>query len=100
MGVFSNLLSFEVFLQGIPDLADSAMGRVQASHAALQAAGRDHRQSRARRRSAQGMPPDIPGGRNDDAVARQLREVAQAGRNPEPKARLWDEYRRYKRGTP
>tara|TARA_B100001057_G_scaffold232694_1_gene232889 strand:- start:2927 stop:4105 length:1179 start_codon:yes stop_codon:yes gene_type:complete len=40
-------------------------------------------------------PEDIPSGRDDDVVARQLREAAM--REPDPKLReaLWDEYRNY-----
>jgi hypothetical protein len=41
----------------------------------------------------------MPDGSDDDVVARQLREAAQAEQDPELRARLWDEYRRYKRGT-
>lgn len=47
-----------------------------------------------------GLPPDIPDGSDDDVVARQLREAAEKETNPELRARLWEEYRRYKRGTP
>jgi len=44
-------------------------------------------------------PSDIPDGSNDDVVARQLREAAEKETDPELKAKLWEEYRRYKRGT-
>ena len=44
-------------------------------------------------------PTDIPDGSNDDVVARQLREAAEKETDPELKAKLWEEYRRYKRGT-
>lgn len=44
-------------------------------------------------------PSDIPDGSDDDVVARQLREVAEKETDPELKAKLWEEYRRYKRGT-
>lgn len=43
------------------------------------------------------VPEDIDDGRNDDVVARQLREAAQYESDPELAARLWDEYREYKR---
>ena len=33
---------------------------------------------------------------NDDELARQLRQAAEAEKNPEKKAKLWREYRRYK----
>ena len=44
-------------------------------------------------------PKDIPDGRNDDVVARQLREAAEKEADPELKKKLWDEYRRYKSGS-
>jgi hypothetical protein len=44
-------------------------------------------------------PSDIPDGSDDDVVARQLREAAERETDPELKAKLWEEYRRYKRGT-
>jgi len=50
-------------------------------------------------RGAHGRPADIPDGSDDDVVARQLREAAEKETDPELKAKLWDEYRRYKRGT-
>lgn len=45
-----------------------------------------------------GRPADIPDGRDDDVVARQLREAAEKETDPELKKRLWDEYRKYKTG--
>jgi hypothetical protein len=45
------------------------------------------------------QPTDIPDGSDDDVVARQLREAAEKETDPELKAKLWEEYRRYKRGT-
>ena len=43
-------------------------------------------------------PPDIPHGRDDDIVARQLREAASKETNAVLKEKLWEEYRRYKAG--
>ncbi len=43
-------------------------------------------------------PPGTPDGSDDDIVARQLREAAQAEDDPELRARLWAEYRHYKTG--
>lgn len=43
-----------------------------------------------------GVPDDIPDARDDDIIARQLREAAVAENDPELKEKLWDEYRRYK----
>ena len=39
---------------------------------------------------------DIPSGDDDDVVARQLREAAEAETDPEVKEKLWEEYRKYK----
>ncbi|MDM3870733.1 hypothetical protein QSV34_05140 [Porticoccus sp. W117] len=44
------------------------------------------------------IPNDIPDGRDDDIVARQIREAAQNETDPELREKLWDEYRRYKNG--
>jgi len=41
------------------------------------------------------IPNDIPSPQGDDIVAQQLREAAIAERDPELKAKLWEEYRRY-----
>lgn len=59
---------------------------------------------RAGAKSAQGnnaggrgaIPPDIPDGRDDDIVARQLREAAMKEQDPALKEKLWEEYRKYK----
>ena len=44
------------------------------------------------------VPDDIPSPQGDDIVAQQLREAAVAETNPELKAKLWDEYKKYKAG--
>jgi hypothetical protein len=41
-------------------------------------------------------PPDVGDGRDDDVVARQLREAALNEKDPAIREKLWDEYRRYK----
>jgi len=43
-----------------------------------------------------GVPDDIPAAKDDDIIARQLREAAQQETDPELKEKLWDEYRKYK----
>ena len=43
-------------------------------------------------------PPDIPDGRDDDIVARQLREAADKETDPVLREKLWEEYRKYKAG--
>ncbi len=40
-------------------------------------------------------PDDIPSGRDDDVVARQLREAAMTEPDPVLREALWDEYRNY-----
>lgn len=45
------------------------------------------------------VPADIPDGRDDDIVARQLREAAMKETDPELRERLWEEYRKYKQST-
>jgi hypothetical protein len=45
------------------------------------------------------IPADIPDGRDDDIVARQLREAAMKETDPELRERLWEEYRKYKQST-
>jgi len=45
------------------------------------------------------VPTDIPDGRDDDIVARQLREAAMKEMDPELRERLWEEYRKYKQST-
>lgn len=40
-------------------------------------------------------PDDIPSGRDDDVVARQIRELAMNEPDPELREAIWDEYRKY-----
>lgn len=44
------------------------------------------------------QPADIPDGRDDDIVARQLREAAEQEKDPVLRDKLWEEYKRYKAG--
>ena len=46
-----------------------------------------------------GTARGIPDGRDDDIVARQLREAAERESDPQLKEKLWQEYRDYKRGS-
>ena len=41
-------------------------------------------------------PEDIPPAANDDAVAAQIRLAAEVETDPDKKAKLWNEYRKYK----
>ena len=43
-------------------------------------------------------PPNVGSGEDDDIVARQLRELATKETDPEVREKLWDEYRKYKKG--
>ena len=45
-------------------------------------------------------PPDISDGKDDDIVARQLREAAENEQDPELREKLWEEYRKYKTRSP
>ena len=46
---------------------------------------------------ANGKPPaDIPSAENDDIIAKQFRQAAEEETDPVAKAKLWNEYRRYK----
>jgi len=45
------------------------------------------------------IPPDIPDGSDDDLVARQIREAAMSEPDPTLRDKLWEEYRKYKRGA-
>lgn len=42
------------------------------------------------------VPEDIPDAKDDDIIARQLREAAMQESDPELREKLWEEYRRYK----
>ena len=44
------------------------------------------------------IPADLPDAKDDDIVARQLREAATKESDPVLREKLWDEYRRYKNG--
>jgi len=45
------------------------------------------------------VPEDVGDGRDDDVVARQLREAAMSEEDPELREKLWEEYREYKRSA-
>lgn len=45
------------------------------------------------------IPPDIPDGRDDDIVARQIREAAMSENDPELRKKLWQEYKEYKKSN-
>jgi hypothetical protein len=45
------------------------------------------------------VPKDVGDGKDDDVVARQLREAAMKEDDPELREKLWDEYREYKKSV-
>lgn len=48
---------------------------------------------------ATAVPADLGDGKDDDVVARQMREAAMKEKDPAIRERLWEEYRRYKKET-
>lgn len=50
------------------------------------------------RRGTEQLPDDIPDAKDDNIIARQLREAAMAEQDSELKEKLWEEYRKYKKG--
>lgn len=50
------------------------------------------------RRGAEGIPDNLPDAKDDDIIARQLREAALQELDPELQEKLWQEYRKYKKG--
>ncbi|MEA3292204.1 MAG: hypothetical protein U9Q71_07895 [Pseudomonadota bacterium] len=69
----------------------SGTGRPGKGQSGERGAGSDRQQAAAEE--------DIPDGSDDDVVARQLREAAEKETDPELKKKLWEEYRKYKRGS-
>lgn len=60
---------------------------------------RDPGKAKGTGRTRSPVPPDIPDGSDDDIVARQIREAAENETDPALREKLWDEYRRYKKGA-
>jgi hypothetical protein len=77
---------------GNAESADEASGESAASGRRSTVAGAPGNRSGV-------TPEDIPSGDDDDVVARQLREAAEAETDPALREKLWDEYRRYKTGS-
>ena len=81
---------------------DSADGEAEHEGQQSDQQGSDQTATGARGTSSRGKqstaPPDIPDGSDDDVIARQLREAAEKETDPELKKKLWEEYRRYKKG--
>ena len=49
-------------------------------------------------RRGSAAPDNIPDARDDDIIARQLREAAMQEEDPVLQEKLWEEYRKYKKG--
>jgi len=90
------------------DPAESSSQGTEQSGESSQTAGQGSKSGDNNRKGANGQatpdnrgdtPDDIPDGRDDDVVARQLREAAETEQDPVLKEKLWDEYRRYKAGS-
>lgn len=81
---------------------DAQEGRQSGQQGADGEAGGEQTTDGARGRPSGGnqssAPDDIPDGSDDDVIARQLREAAEKETDPELKKKLWEEYRRYKKG--
>jgi hypothetical protein len=75
------------------DTGDSGQGAIPASPGSRGQGDYRHPSS------ADTIPPDIPDGSDDDVVARQIREAAMAETDPELREKLWEEYRKYKKGN-
>jgi len=50
------------------------------------------------RRGSEATPDNLPDATDDDIIARQLREAAMQEEDPVLKDKLWEEYRKYKKG--
>jgi hypothetical protein len=85
---------------GTGDASTTSGARSQAGSVAEQSStGAGDAPGRTSRTGVTRQPPGIPDGRDDDVVARQLREAAEKETDPELQKKLWEEYRKYKQGT-
>lgn len=78
---------------GPPDESPQTDGSAQPSVVTSTVPGKKDEQT-----VASATPDDIPSAQGDDIVAQQLREAAIDETDPELKAKLWEEYKRYKEG--
>lgn len=112
----SSLSEFdEMLLQEMQKATEQSGGSPAQGSAGLQAAGRSgdgsevtEEQVDVPQRPTSGttstgptrdLPPDIPDGRDDDIVARQIREAAEKETDPVLREKLWEEYRKYKQSA-
>ena len=93
---------------GATSTQSAAGGALETGAAGSSSASAPGTASRGRSRPAPAMPGGGPGGqsgrgqsglpdaKDDDIIARQLREAAMAEPDPVLREKLWEEYRRYK----
>tara|TARA_B100000900_G_scaffold299707_1_gene258269 strand:- start:269 stop:925 length:657 start_codon:yes stop_codon:yes gene_type:complete len=86
-------------IQGADDGETTSKGAtVTASSTAQTARGRANNRPPPPKRGDDGVAAELPDAKDDDIIARQLREAAMQETDPVLKEKLWDEYRRYKKG--
>ncbi len=85
--------------QGNQDEGESAQNQTADGEEGQNTHNQTGTQGKTMPGSGRNTPEDIPDGRDDDVVARQLREAAEKETDPELREKLWEEYRRYKAGT-
>jgi hypothetical protein len=86
---------------GQPSAADTTMGSngtAASSSPTTATRGRVNTPPPPPKRGDDTAPTNLPDAKDDDIIARQLREAAMQETDPELKEKLWDEYRRYKKG--
>ena len=86
---------------GQTSAADTTMGNnstVASSSATTATRGRVNMPPAPPKRGDAAATTNLPDAKDDDIIARQLREAAMQETDPELKEKLWDEYRRYKKG--
>jgi len=86
---------------GQTSAADTTMGNnstVASSSATTATRGRVNTPPAPPKRGDAAASTNLPDAKDDDIIARQLREAAMQETDPELKEKLWDEYRRYKKG--
>ena len=86
---------------GQTSAADTTMDNnstVASSSASTATRGRVNTPPAPPKRGDSAAATNLPDAKDDDIIARQLREAAMQETDPELKEKLWDEYRRYKKG--
>ena len=71
-------------------------GELESAQESSATAGQKESTSGGGEASSTTQTAELPSGDDDDVIARQLREAAEAETDPEVKEKLWEEYRKYK----